>query len=285
MNMERVSIFKPCTIEYPQYDKPVKYTEEFLKGIANSTYWCPIVDGHYGKSIGEISNITFTDGELFVDTNSSESLQKFSPSFDGLTLVEEEDCFVAVEGKLVEVASTVKPRLDNSKGGSEMGEETIEFFQKEVKRLQEENNKLEFKAKQDKKKIESFKEKETQLEEIEKELDKLRKENEENSKIIKEQKPIVDAYKAEQEKVHEELLEQASKGNEQFKEQLKNCDNDTLKAIAEIHTEEVPAEGVGADNAPGLGEGDGSDGDEETKQAEELEEVKAMFGELTNKEE
>ena len=283
--MERISLFKPCEISYPQYDKPVKYTAEFLKDLASRTGGCQLVDEHYGKSIGNISNVTFTDGELWVDVSSSKSLQKFSPSFDDLTLVDEGEYLLATKGKLVEVASTVKPRLDNSKGGSKMGEETIEFFQKEVKRLQDENNKLEFKAKQDKKKLESYKEKEEEFKEREKELDSLRKWKEENSKLIEEQKPIIEAYKAEQEKAHEELLDKVSQGNPQIREQFKDCDNKTLESIANLHIEEQPAKGVGADNAPGLGE---SDGEQETAEAQREAEIKAineMFPELNIKEE
>lgn len=279
--MERVSIFKPCDIEYPQYDKPVRYTEEFLKEIASNTIGCRLVEEHYGKSIGNISNITFTDGELFVYADSSESLQKFSPSFDNLTLVDEGDYFLATGGKLVEVASTVKPRLDNSKGGSEMGEEgknkTQEFLAGEVDRLQKENAKLQLKIDSNKDKLDS-------VDEMEKELQELRDWKEKNSKVLEEQKPIIEQFKAEREKAHEELLEKASKGNAQIKEQLKNCDNETLETIIGIHTEEQPAKGVGADNAPGLDEGSGEN-DKETQRKEEQEAVRKMFPELNNKEE
>ena len=278
--MERVKLFEPCDITYPQYDKPVRYSEEFLKEIASQTIGTNLVNEHYGEIIGYISNITFTDGGLYADADSSKSLSKFSPSFDDLTLVDEGDYFLATDGKLVEVASTVKPRLDNS-GGSKMGDEgndkTMEFLSKEVERLQKELGKLEFKSKQDKEKLEK-------LEEYEKELKELREWKATNEKLIEEQKPIIEAYKAQQEKAHEDLLEKASQGNAEVKEQLKDLDNDTLETFINLQSQEQPAKGAGANNAPGLNEGDGSD-DEAVEQENRTKAVEGMFDDLFEKEE
>ena len=275
--MERVSIFKPCDIEYPQYDKPVRYTEEFLKEIASNTVGTKLVDNHYGKEIGNIANITFTDGELWADADSSKSLQKFSPSFDNLTLVDAGDYFLATDGRLVEVASTTKPRLDNS-GGSHMtdnnNDKTMEFLSKEVDRLQKENAKLEFKSKQDGEKLKK-------VTEMEKELEELRNWKETNEKIIEEQKPIVEAFNAQQKQAHEELLEKASRGNAEIKEQLKDCDNKTLETFINLSSQEQPAKGVGADNAPGLNEGSDN---EEAEQEERQKAVEGMFSELFEEE-
>ena len=279
--MRRVSIFKPCDITYEKYDKPVRYTAEFLKEIASNTSGTKLVDNHYGKSIGNISNITFTDGELYCDINSSKSLKKFSPSFGNLTLVDEGEYLRVAKGDLVEVASTIAPRLDNSKGGNRMADDgndkTMEFLSKEVDRLQKENAKLAFKSKQDKEKLEK-------LSETQKELDELRKWKETNEKLIEEQKPIIKAYKEQQEKHREELLEKASQGNAEIKEQLKELDTNALETIVNLNSQEQPAKGVSPDNAVGLNEGDGSD-NEEAEQEERQKAVETMFGDLFEKEE
>ncbi len=287
--MVRVKIFEPCSMEYKERDKPVKYTEEFLRELASNTIGADLVnEKHHGEKIGKISNLTFTDGGLYADVDSEKPLDnlKYSPSYDSL-LVDNGDHWLATEGKLLEVALTSKPRpaiLNNTaddNGGSNMGKEgndgTLEFFQNEVKRLQQENNKLEFKLNQANDKLKN-------VEKQEKELEELREWKETNEKVIEEQKPIIEQYKADKEKEHEELLEKASQGNAEVKEQLKNCDNDTLKTIANLHTTEQPPKGVGADNAPGLDEGDG-DNDEETEQKERNDAVEKMFSELNFKEE
>ena len=250
---ERVKIFEPCEITYSEYDKPVKYTEDFLKQIASRTINTKIVDGHYGKTIGNMTNFTFTDGALFVDANSSQSLQKFSPSFDNLTLVDEGDYFVATGGTIVEVASTVKPRLDNSEnGGSNMSEETIKVLNQQVKDLNKQLAIAENKNKANEEKLAKF-------DEMEKELSKLRETNEANSKLLEEQKPIIDKFNEMEEKRHEELLDVVSRGNPELKEAYKDFKTDDLQTIANTYIEDQPPKGVGADNAPGLNEGDDSD--------------------------
>ena len=287
--MERVKIFEPCDMEYDVYDKPVRFTEEFLKELAAHSIGAKLVkEEHLGEAIGNVTNLTFTDGALWADISTKEALDnlKYSPSYDS-TLVDNGDHWLATDGKLLEVALTSNPRkaiLNNTAdiGGSQMSEGnnsndgTIEFFQKEVKRLQQENNKLEFKAKQ-------YEEKLGKVEEYEKELEELRAWKETNEKVIAEQKPIIEQYKADKEKQHEELLEKASQGNPEVKEQLKNCDNETLETIINLHTTEQPPQGVGAGNAPGLNEGDGGESEEEKIQ-KDLELAKSMFSEL-NKEE
>lgn len=280
--MERKLIFKPCDLEYKGYEKPIRYTEEFLKEVASHTIGTRLVDSHYGKSIGNITNITFTDGGLYADVSSSKSLQKFSPSFNELILQEQDDCFLVTGGKLVEVASTNMPRLDNSQdGGSRMNEgeanKTNEFLAKEVERLNKEIAKKDLAIERNKEKLDKF-------EEMEKELGELREWKETNSKLLDEQKPIVEQFKKQQEEHREQLLETVSQGNPQLREQFESFSTENLEVYVKLHTEEQPARGAGAENAPGLDEGDGSDGEEGANQEEELKTVASMFSEL-NKEE
>ena len=129
--MVRVSLFKPCDMEYDVYDKPVRYSEEFLKELASNSTGCKLVgEEHYSESIGEVSNLTFNDGELFgeVITEQSTDDLKYSPSYD-CKLIDKGDYWLATEGKLLEVAMTNKPReaiLNNTadEGGSNMEENT-----------------------------------------------------------------------------------------------------------------------------------------------------------------
>lgn len=280
--MRKISIFKPCDITYPFLDKPVKYTEEFLKEIANNTSSVKIVDEHYGKSIGKMDNFTFIDGELFVDADSTQSLQKFSPSFENTTLVDEGDYYLATGGYLVEVASTVTPRLDNSnKGGSSMSEnnsdnETIKILNNQVKDLNKQLAIAENKNKANEEKLKNY-------DELEKEVIELRKTNETNQKLIEEQKPIIEEYKQAQTAKKEELLEKASNGNSEIKAKLQDMSVDDLETIVGLQTHEQPPKGIPANQAEGLNEGDGSG--EETNPNGRLskeqadEHYKTMFGE------
>lgn len=284
--MERKSIFKPCDMEYKGYDKPVRYTEEFLKELAENSLGTQLVgEKHLSASIGDVTNIMFTDGELFADINTDKSLDDlmYSPRFD-CTLVDNGDHFLATDGKLLEVSLTSNPRraiLNNTddNGGSRMVEgedKTKEFLANEVERLNKELAKKDLLIERNKEKLDKF-------EEMEKEVGELRDWKETNSKILDEQKPIVESYKKQQEEHRSNLLDKVSKGNPQLREQFESFSTENLETYIKLHTEEQPAKGVGADNAPGLDEGKGSDSEEEKVQ-KDLELAKSMFTEL-NKEE
>lgn len=280
--MKRISIFKPCELTYKEYDKPVRFTEEFLSEIANSTYKVPLVNKHYGATLADISNLSFDNNTLEVDVPEEFSNSKYSPSFDNLTLVDEGDYLVATGGYLVEVATNVKPRLDNSSdGGSSMADnndKTNEFLAKEVERLNKEIAKKDLK-------LDNLKEKLDNFDDMEKELEELREWKETNSKLIEEQKPIIEKYNAYQEKHREDLLEKASKGNKEVKEKLQNLRTEDLETILSLEVEEQPARGVGADNAPGLNAGNGDDDKEKAEQKARNEAVENMFSDIFAKEE
>lgn len=278
--MKRIQIFKPCELNYKEYDKPVRFTEEFLKEIANSTYKVPLVNKHYGATLADVSNLSFDNNTLEVDVPEEFSKSKYSPSFDNLTLTDEGEYYLATAGYLVEVATNVKPRLDNGEdGGSNMADndKTNEFLAKEVERLNKEIAKKDLKLDANKEKLEKF-------DEMDKELQELREWKETNSKLIEEQKPIIEKYNAYQEKHREELLEKASKGNKEVKEKLQNLRTEDLETIISLEVEEQPAKGAGAGNAPGLNEGNGEKDKEQAEQKARKEAVEGMFGELFKEE-
>lgn len=279
--MKRVSIFKPCELTYEKHDKPIKYTEEFLKEIASNTSTAPIVNEHYGKTIGQMSNFTFTDGELYADTDSSKSLKKFSPSFENIDLIDKGDYYVATGGYLVEVASTVAPRLNNSKGGIKMADdennETINILNKQIKDLNKQLAIAENKNKANEEKLKSYNE-------LEKEVQKLREWKETNSKLLNEQKPIIEEFQKAQEAKKEDLLEKISNGNAELKAKFQDFSVGDLETIVTAQIHDQPAKGIGADNAKGLNDGDGSTDEEEEIQARNKA-VERMFDDLFTQEE
>ena len=285
--MVRKKIFEPCRMEYKEYDKPVDYTEEFLKEIASNTTEAPLVlEKHMGKSVGTITNLTFTDGGLWADITTDESLDNlgYSPSFDSW-LVEESEFQLATNGKLLEVCATSNPRqaiLNNTaenNGGSTMSNEdkTKEFLADQVEKLQKENAKLQFKIDNDKSKVK-------ELESLQKEVEELRETNSKNSELLDEQKPIIEKYNAYQKSEKEKLLDKVSNGNEELKEKFKDFSVEHLQTIADAQISDQPAKGAGTENAPGLGEGNGET-DEEAEEAARSKAVENMFSDIFGKEE
>ena len=289
--MKRVKLFEPCYMEYKEYDKPVRYTEEFLKELASCVNETNLVsEEHLTESIGKVTNFTVTDGALFGDVSTDKATDnlKYSP-YINCSLEEQEDCWLAFKPTgFKDIALTSIPRkpvsLPNTNdGGSKMGNEpnndneTIKILNGQVQEL---NKKLAIANN----KLEANKDKLKQFNDMEKELNELREWKETNEKVIEEQKPIIEAYNKDLAKRKEDLLEKVSNGNEEIKAQLKDESLETLEKFDKLYAHEQPPQGIGANNAQGLNEGGSSNDDEKAKQEAELKEVTSMFSELREEE-
>lgn len=289
--MKREKLFEPCYMEYKEFDKPVYYSEEFLKELASKVLSTKLVsEKHLTESIGSVSNFTFTDGALYGDVDTEEALDnlKYSPYID-CSLVDKGEHWLAVKPTgLEDICLTSNPRpvklMNTDDGGSNMSEsnsdnETIKILNNQVKDLNKQLAIAENKAKANEEKLKKFND-------MEKELEELRKSNETNSQLLEEQKPIIEKYNDYQEKTRGELLDKISNGNEEVKAKLKDMSLDDLEKHVELlnlHHHDQPAKGVGAENAPGYEEGSGET-DEEAEQAARNEAVERMFGDLFTKE-
>lgn len=286
----RVKIFEPCYKEYEGLDKPVYYSEDFLRKLASQINKTNLVEEeHFGEVVGDVSNLTFTDGALYADVNSDKALDdlKYSPYIDCST-VDKGDYWLAEDvNGLIDVAVTGNPRpsvkLPNTKGGSNMGEEndneTIKILNKQVKDLNKDLVVAQNKNKANEDKLKQF-------DEMEKELKELREWKETNSKLIEEQKPIIEKYNQYRDSQKEELLNKLSDGNEEIKAKLKDKSLEDLQMQEELlglHHHDQPPKGVGANHAQGLNEGSGED-DEEAERTARNEAVENMFDDLFTKE-
>lgn len=287
--VRRAKLFEPCYMEYAGYDKPVKYTEEFLSELASKVNKTNLVqEEHYSEKIGDVTNFTFIDGVLYGDVATEKALDNlgYSP-FINCSLQEEADYWLAIKPTgFTDIALTSKPRkpvqLPNTKGGSKMADENndnemIKILNGQVKDLNKQLAIAENKNKANEEKLKQF-------DDLEKELKDLRKWKEDNEKTIEEQKPIIEAYKKDQETKRSELIEKLSNGNEEIKAQLKDTNLETLELMDGLQSHEEPAQGIAAHNAQGLNEGDGSN-DEKAEQEQRQKAVEGMFDDLFVKEE
>lgn len=280
-------LFEPCVMEYKELDKPVQYTEEFLSELASKVNETSLVEEHLGESIGDVSNFTFIDGALFgeVSTDKATDNLKYSPYID-CTLEDKGSYYLAIfPTGLKDVALTSNPRkpvqLPNTNGGSKMSEnnsdnETIKILNGQVKDLNKQLAIAENKNKANEEKLSKF-------DDMEKELQELRTWKEKNEKVIEEQKPIIEAYKADQETKRSELIEKLSKGNAEVQSKIKDMDLETLELWDSLEVQEQPPKGIGANNAQGLNEGDGST-EEEVEAENRQKAVEGMFDDLFKEE-
>lgn len=277
-------LFEPCHMEYKELDKPVQYTEEFLSDLASKVNETSLVDEkHLGEKIGTVADFTFIDGALYGNVSTDKALDnlKYSPYID-CTLEDKGNYYLAIYPTgLRDVALTSNPRkpvqLPNTNGGSNMSDnnsdnETIKILNGQVKDLNKQLAIAENKNKANEEKLKKFGE-------MEKELSELRTWKEKNEKIIEEQKPIIEAYKADQETKRSDLIEKLSKGNAEVKTKIKDVDLETLELWDSLEVQEQPPQGIAAHNAQGLNEGDGSN-NEETEQVERQKAVEGMFSDL-----
>lgn len=252
-------------MEYSKYDKPVQYTEDFLKKIAEKYHKCKLVgEKHFSKKIGTVHSIEYKENGLtgIIQTNNEITNKSYSPLFES-TLVDKGDYFLAVDGKLKEISLTSNPRQPmnhdyflNNENGDKMSEKNNnnsnieDVLSKNVQELNKKNAMLENKLKVAEEKIEKY-------DELVKENDELKRTVEEQKGKLEESQPIVEKYNKHMEKTKEDLLEKISSGNEEVKNKYKHMSLEDLKTINEtlennLMTHDKNPRGISSEEAIGL---------------------------------
>ena len=240
--------------------KPVKYTTQFLKNIASQTMGSSLELTHGNKThdvIGYVNDYDFTDDNLLgiVATNEDTANMGYSPEFEA-NFIDKGSCYEAVDGKLLKVIMTDKPRshiLCNSvEGGSNMNEELIDTFNSQIKDLNKQNAILETKLKANEAKLEKY---DLLIEENE----KLKSEISNYKSQVDGLKPKADAYAKIEESRRESLLTEAFGDDEESKKVWKDAPMDYLENLAKHREVYRQANGIGANNGEGIGEGEDDD--------------------------
>jgi outer membrane murein-binding lipoprotein Lpp len=287
-------IFKTGEIIYPDEwyvknnipKKPVLYTHQFLKEIAESTKGSSLELTHGNTTndvVGFVNEFELVEDELMANVVTNESTEQmgYSPEF-GVDFKDLGEKYEAVNGELLKTILTDKPRshiLCNSiEGGSNMGDDkTIDILNKRISELERENNKLE-------RKIEANKEKVEQFDKLSSQVNELTKANESLTKELEGLKPKAEAYSKFENKQRADLLEKVFGNNEDAKKAFAEESIENLQLLAEQKQTTVPATGVGAGSAEGVGAGDGTDGEltPEEKLDKKADDAIAYFKEINN---
>lgn len=287
-------IFKTGEITYPDEwyvknnipKKPVLYTHQFLKEIAESTQGSSLELTHGNQTndvVGYINGLELVDDELLANVYTEQSTENmgYSPEF-GLDFKDIGEKYEAVNGELLKTILTDKPRshiLCNSiEGGSNMGDDkTIDILNKRISELERENEKWQRKAEVNKEKAEKFDELNSQVEE-------LTKKNGELDKELEALKPKAEAYTKFEDKARADLLDKVFGNNEDAKKEFAEESIEKLQFLAKQKEMNVPPTGVGAGSAEGVGEGDGSGGNPtpEEKLDKQAEDALNYFKEINN---
>ena len=276
----KVTVFKVGDLSYPDanLDKPVRYTESFLKDIASCTSSSKLTGKHGSNTgIGSLSNFIFDDGVLKADVNTEESLEGmgFSPEFN-CDLIDKGEYYEAVNGLLKNTVLTDTPRssilynnIETKMDVNKVSDDVTNTLNNEIKKLNRELAQKDIT-------IKNLQDKAQRYDELEGKFKKLSSENEVNVKTISELKTKAESYDKLQEARKDELLTKLCEDNPDLRDKYSDFTVDQLQTVVDTVPVSTPPNGVSPNVAAGL-----NDSGEETKpNIEQIEAfVKEEFGE------
>ena len=280
-----MKLFEAKDYEYKESNipKPVRYTDEFMKDIAEKYSNCVLQYEHDKKGIGVVNNIHFEDGWLMGDLPSDVELhgEGLSPLFTA-QLLDKGDYYEAYDGELRHIAITDKPRnqiLYNEikKGDNKMSDDIIEMLPNRVQQLEREVAVKDNQLESNKKKLEEF-------DELKKEIKTLRDSNSEYESQIEANTDKANKWDEYVNTTKASLVDEIAGEDSTMKEKIKDWSIDQLNFLKDHKNITTEPRGVGNGNAEGLNETH-EEVDDATKQQQQLDEVTSMFDELTQKEE
>lgn len=244
--MFQYKVQTPGLYNYPHLNKPVEFSEEFLKNLKTS-HKIVLEDEHDGPEIGEIEGVYYDNGALFIQTPDELDMQGkgFSTVIKDWTLEDKGDRFVITDGILERVARTSNPKdvttvLYNSNEGdtsSNSGGITNNIPGNRGDRVSEEVRKLEqeiggYKNQLNSRINENLKLKD-RIKELEKELQSKDTELKEKDKVIGEKEKKLEKYYQKQKEKQEALARELAGDDEDLFETYKDIKLSKLEVIRE----------------------------------------------------
>ena len=266
--------------------KPVRYTNQFLKEIASKTMGSSLELSHGNKSndvVGYVNDFEFNDNDLVANITTNEDLKGmgFSPEFE-VNFKDKGSYYEAFDGKLLKTILTDTPRshiLCNSvDGGSNMNEELIDTLNKQIKDLNRQVAQKEALIEANKKKLESYEELNKEIENLNSKVAELEKSNNDYKTQIEGLKPKAEAFSKIESDKKEEALTKAFGDDEEAKKAWRDDSLEKIEALANHREVTRQANGIGAGNAEGVGEGSG----EEDEKPDVADEALAFYQKIHN---
>lgn len=244
--MFQYKVQTPGLYNYSHLNKPVEFSEEFLKNLKTS-HKIVLEDEHDGPEIGEIEGVYYDNGALFIQTPDELDMQGkgFSTVIKDWTLEDKGDRFVITDGILERVARTSNPKdvttvLYNSNEGdtsSNSGGITNNIPGNRGDKVSEEVRKLEqeiggYKNQLNSRINENLKLKD-RIKELEKELQSKDTELKEKDKVIGEKEKKLEKYYQKQKEKQEALARELAGDDEDLFETYKDIKLSKLEVIRE----------------------------------------------------
>lgn len=247
-----IQIFKTGLIEYPDdvADKPVKYSEDDLKAVAQSTSMVDLTREHTDEKIGTLKNFVCKDGYLYCDEPDGVDIEGLgiSPSFT-FALKDMGDHYVPFDIRMVSAGLTQNPRsqifynnIEKEMKSLEDKEKLLNDLQANQQEIREQREEIGILRNRNKMLDESLKSKaemEEQLKEKEAELSSLR------AKMEKLEKDA-NAYQMIEKKERDELISKLSNDDAELKEEYSKMTLEQLKFWSEKSLLNTKPNGLGS---------------------------------------
>lgn len=277
-----VMVFEECELEYPDkgLDKPIRYSESFLKECFSNAKNVPLVEEHTSNQLCVLEDFNVHDGE--VHSNIPEGIDitglGFSPTFF-MNYIDRGDYYEPVDMELKSIGLTKNPRnqifynsIDDKRSGNMSGNsDALETALNRQRELEKEVASLETQLNSQKSAIKK-------MNSLEKQVKELTENNNELSSMIEEYTPKVEKYDKYTTDKREELLDKISNGSEELRKKFEDFSFEHLAVIAEQQMVNTKPKGVSSNASEGDGLGEQHKSDEYSYD-EFKDDFKAAFGE------
>lgn len=281
---EMIEVWRTGTMDYKDIglEKPVLYTEEFLRTIANDTDKVDVTNKHSDVIIGSLSNFKYKDGVLYAEKPLDVDIagKGLSPVFN-CDFVDMGTYYKPINFNMANVGLTENPRSqiiynsiekemdkvsDELRAMLDKKEETIAEQREEIGILKKQMEELREKSKESDETLNNFKELQKQFDEI---------------------KAKAEGYKADADKLHEqekarktELIKEIVGDDEKGLEMFQKFSVEELEHMKNTKIITEPPKAIGGGGVDTLDDGDGDDVPPEDK----IDEYSAEYFEKWEKE-
>lgn len=260
-----IELWSTGTVKYDDMglDKPVRYSDEFLKMVADDTQSVDVTREHSDEIIGSLSNLQYIDGVLYADAPQDIDITGLglSPVFN-CDLVDMGDYYEPRNFSMTSIGLTKNPRsnilynnIETNSGDGKVSEEYHKMLDKKEETIAEQREEIGILKKQMEELRAKSKESEDALngfKDLQKEFDKL--------------KESAESYKADSIKLHE----QEAKAKEELIKEIVGDDEKGLEMFQKFSVEELehmknskiitePQKGVGSQSVDTITDGDADD--------------------------
>ena len=268
---ERIEIWQLGLIDYDDVglDKPVKYTEEFLKAIANDTRSVDVTNEHTNEIIGSLSNFKYDDGVLYAELPQGLDItgNGLSPVFD-CDLVDMGTYYEPRNFNMTAIGLTKNPRnhiiynsIQTDYGDGKVSDEYHKMLDKKEETIAEQREEIGILKKQ----MEELREKNKSNEDALNDFKKLQKQFDE----LKEKSEV---YRVDSERLHE----QEAKAKAELIKEIVGDDEKGLEMFQKFSVEELehmknskiitePVKAVSGNSVETITDGDADDVPSEDK--------------------